>query len=54
MTTWKKKIFNWGLLQISSHLEVILGYLGFTKFGVLEYSIIDFTKFGVLEFFCNC
>ena len=41
------------LLQISSGLEVILGYFGFTKFGVLEFSRINFTKFGVLDFFWN-
>ena len=38
------------LLQISSGLEVILGYFGFTNFDVLEFSIIDSTEFGVLEF----
>ena len=41
------------LLQISSGLEVILGYFGFTEFGVLEFSRIVFTEFGVLEFFWN-
>ena len=41
------------LLQITSGLEVILGYFGFTKFGVLEFSRINFTKFGVLDFFWN-
>ena len=30
------------LLQISSGLELILGYFGFTKFGVLEFSRIDY------------
>ena len=40
-------------LQIPSGLEFILGYFGFTKFGVLALSRIDFTKFGVLEFFWN-
>ena len=39
------------LLQISSGLEVILGYFGFTEFGVLKISRLDFTEFGVLEFF---
>ena len=40
-------------MQISSGLEVILGYFGYTNFGVLELSRVDFTKFGVLEFFWN-
>ena len=30
-----------GFLQISSVLEVILGYFSFTKFGGLEFSRID-------------
>ena len=38
------------LLQISSGLEVILGYFGFTKFCVLEFSRINFNKFGVPGF----
>ena len=38
-------------LQISSGFEVILGYFGFTKFSVLDFSRIVFTKFGVLEFY---
>ena len=39
------------LPQIYSGLEVILGYLYFAKFGVLEVSRIDFTEFVVIEFF---
>ena len=35
-------------LRISSGLEVILGYFGFTKVGVPEFSRINFTEFGVL------
>ena len=46
-------ILKENLLQISSGLEAILGYFGFTEFGVLEFSRIDFTEFGVLEFFWN-
>ena len=38
------------LLQISSGLEVILVYFGFTEFGVLRFSQIFFNDFGVLEF----
>ena len=38
------------LLQISSGLEVILGYFGFTKFDVLKFYRIVFTIFGVTEF----
>ena len=43
--------FKGNLLKISSGLEVILGYFGFTNFGVLELSRVDFIDFGVLEFF---
>ena len=38
------------LLRISSGLEFILGYFGFTNFGVLEFSRIDLTEFGLLYF----
>ena len=41
------------LLQMSSGLEVITVYFGFTEFGVLEFSIINFTEFGVLELLWN-
>ena len=42
-----------GLLRIYSGLEVILGYFSFTKFGVLESSIINLTEFSVLKCFWN-
>ena len=37
------------LLRIYSGLELIIGYFGFTYFGVLVF-LIDFTKFDVLDF----
>ena len=43
-----------GLLQISSGLEFILGYFGFTEFGALEFSKIFSAELGVLEFFWVC
>ena len=36
------------LLQISSGLELILDYFGFTEFGFFEFFRIDFTEIGVL------
>ena len=36
------------LLQISSGLEVILGYFGFTEFGVVEFSRNNLTENSVL------
>ena len=42
---------NGNSMQISSGLEVILGYFCFTEFSVLELSRDDFTKFSVLELF---
>ena len=39
------------LLRISSGLEVMLGYICFAEFGVVELSRDYFTKFGVFEFF---
>ena len=42
------------LLQISSILKVIIGYIGFTKFGVIGLYIIYFIQIGVLEILWNC
>ena len=40
-------------MQISSGLEVIISFFGYTEFGLLEFSRVDFTEFSVLEFFWN-